>query len=310
MKFIRPTKVTDAMLISSTIPETDYENWLASTSYVIGDRVTRAVSGVHRNFENLIAGVDATFPEISALNLTPRWLDIGPTNKWAMFDGLVGTQSSAPTSITVVLAPGRLNSLALLQVDATNIDIMLTVSGSPVYEASMDMTSGNAVGDWYQYFYEPVYQQDAVTVINLFDSSLLDIPAYSEGILTITLSKTSGTVSIGAMVFGLYADLGETEYKPTLGIIDYSRKEVDQFGNYTIIKRAYSKRMNAQVMVMQADVDNVTRILSQYRSTPVVWIGAGNLFTGMIIYGFYKEWEMLVDNFRFADLSISIEGLT
>jgi hypothetical protein len=308
MKFIRPTTITDARLTSSTAPETDHAAWLAATSYTVGQRVIRTTT--HRIYECLIAGVNATLPELATTGATPRWLEVSPTNRWAMFDGLVGTATSATDTLTVVLAPGRFNSLALMQVDAGLITVTLTVSGAPVYTASVNMTTGNAVGDWYQYFYEPVYQQDALVITDLVDASLLDIPAYSEGVLTVTLSKTSGTVSIGALIVGLYAELGDTQYQPTIGIIDYSRKDTNVFGNTTVIKRAYSKRMNAKVAVMKNDIDNVSRLLAQYRSTPLVWVGAGNLYTSMIIYGFYKDWEISIDNYSFGNLSLQVEGLT
>ena len=69
MSIIKPNVLTDAGLTSSTAPETDFPAWLAATSYTVGDKVMRAVSGVHKNFQALIAGVDAGLPE-----LTPtRW---------------------------------------------------------------------------------------------------------------------------------------------------------------------------------------------------------------------------------------------
>lgn len=308
MKFIRPTTINDARLTSSTVPETDYPAWNAATSYTAGTKVIRTTT--HRVYECLIAGVNATLPENATTGATPRWLDLGATNKWAMFDAKVGTSTSSDTSLTVVLTPGRFNSLALMQVDASLITVDLSVSGESVYSASINMTSGNAVGDWYQYFYEPVYQQDALVITDLVDASLLDIPAYSEGVLTVTLSKASGTVSIGALIVGLYADLGTTQYQPTIGITDYSRKDTDAFGNTTVLQRAYSKRMNASVVTLKNDIDNVARLLAQYRSTPLVWVGAGNLYTSMIIYGFYKDWEISIDNYSFGTLSLQVEGLT
>jgi len=282
MKFIRPTKITDAMLTSSTVAETDYPAWNAATSYSVGGRVMRAVSGVHKNFENLIAGIDATLPELAPT----RWLDLGATNRWAMFDGLVGTVSTDATSITVVMTPGRINSLALLQIDASTVTVDLTVDGASVYNASMNLSTGATIGDWYQYFYEPIYEQDAVVITDLVDASLIDLPAYGAGILTVTISRPAGSVSLGALIVGMFADLGLTKYQPKISIIDYSRKDVDAFGNYTVVKRAYSKRMNASVEVLKAYIDAVSRLLAQYRSTPLVWIGADNIYTSMIIYGF------------------------
>ena len=310
MKFIRPTAVTDAMLTSSTVAETDYAAWNAATSYTVGTKVIRAVSGVHHNYENLIAGVNATLPELATTGVTPRWLDLGADNRWAMFDGVVGTTTSATNSLTVVLAPGRINSLALLQVDASIVTVDLSVSSVSVYSASINLTAGNSVGDWYQYFYEPVYQQDSLVITDLVDASLLDIPAYSEGVLTVTLTRTTGTVSIGMLVIGLSAELGTTQYQPTIGIIDYSRKDVDTWGRVVVTPRAYSKRMNTSCVILKNDIDNTARLLAQYRSTPLVWVGAGSIYTSMIVFGFYKDWEISIDNYSFGTLSLQVEGLT
>lgn len=303
MKFIRPTQITDVMLTSSSELEADYTEWSAATSYTIGDRVIRI--STHRIYECLIAGVNATAPE----SAPTRWVDIAPTNKWAMFDSQVGTATTATDSLTVVLSPGRFNSLALLQVDAATVDIALVVDSVTVFSASMNLTSGNSVGNWYQYFYEPVYQQDTLVITDLVDAALLDIPAYSEGVLTVTLTRVGSTVSCGVLVVGLYADLGTTQYQPTVGIIDYSRKDIDAFGNPTITLRKYSKRMSAQVTVDRAYVDQVARVLAQYRSSAVVWVGAGSIYTSMIIYGFYKDWSITIENYSFSNLNLEVEGL-
>ena len=309
MKFIRPTTVTDAMLTSSTVAETDYPEWVGGTTYTaLTSYVIRA--STHRIYQCLVTHTTAATPETNTTGVTPKWLDIGPTNRWACFDGLVGTATSAATSLTVVLTPGRFNSLALMQVDAGLITINLTVDAVSVYSAEINMTTGNSVGDWYQYFYEPVYQQDALVVTDLVDASLLDVPAYSEGVLTVTLSKTGGTVSIGSLIVGLYANLGTTQYQPTISITDYSRKDVDAFGRVSVTPRAYSKRMNSKSVVLKADIDNASRLLAQYRSTPLVWVGAGNLYTSMIIYGFYKDWDISIENYSFGILSLQVEGLT
>jgi len=305
LRFIRPTSVTDAILTSSTVAETDHTAWNAATNYTVGTQVMRAVSGVHKHFESKTGGVNATVPELDSTH----WIDLGPTNRWAMFDRKVGTATSASNSMTVVLKPGRINSLALLQIDAATVTIDLTVGGESVYSASMDLSSGNLVGDWYQYFYEPVYQQDTVIITNLVDAALMDFPAYGEGILTVTLTRTGGTVSCGALIVGLYADIGRTLMSPTIGITDYSRKDVDTYGNYDILQRAYSKRMSLNALVDKAEVDQVARTLAQYRSTLLVWVGAGNLYTSMIIYGFYKDWEININTYQNSNLSLQVEGL-
>lgn len=304
MKMIRPTPITDASLTSSTLPETDHPAYAAGTTYALGARVIR--TSTHRIYESLQASNTGHTPETSPT----WWLDVAPTNRWAMFDQQVGTLSTAADSLTVVLSPGRVNSLALLAVDASTVTVTLVANAETVYSASIDLDSGNTVGDWYQYFYEPIYQQDALVITDLLDATLMDIPAYGDGVLTVTLTRTGGTVSLGVLVVGLYATLGRTQYRPSVGIVDYSRKEVDDFGNFTVVRRKYSKRMSAQLVVDHADVDNTARVLAQYRSTPLVWVGADNLYASLIVYGFVKDWDVVIDNFDHSLCNLQIEGLT
>jgi len=302
--------VTGSGLIYTDVPEADYPAWVGGTTYTaLTDYVIRTTATTHKVYQCLVTHTTAATPEDNTTGVTPKWLEIGPTNRWGMFDDKVGTSTTTTDSVTVILAPGRFNSLALLQVDASTVTVDLNVEGETVFNASMDLDSGNVVGDWYQYFYEPIYQQDALVITDLVDASLLDIPAYGAGILTVTLKRTGGSVSCGAMVVGLYAYLGRTQYQPTIGITDYSVKATDAWGNVTVDVRKYSKRMTAKVEMDNNTVDNVSRILAQYRNAPLVWVGADNLYTCLIIYGFYKDWNITVD-VGSSMLDFQVEGLS
>lgn len=304
MKFIRPTPITDARLTSSTVAETDYAAWNAGTAYVVGNRVIR--TSTHRIYERLVNGTTATAPESDPTN----WLDIGPTNRWAMFDEVVSTATTASDSMTIVLAPGRINSLALLEVDAETITVDMVVDGSTVYSASLDLTDGSNVGNWYEYFYEPVYQQDSVTITNLVDAALLDIPAIGSSQLTITFTRTGGTVSCGVCVVGLVTDIGSTNYGAEVSIRDYSRKEADAFGNYVLVQRAYSKLLKATVDVASTRVDSVTKEVSRYRATNLVFLGSDDIYGALVVYGFISDWRMVIEAPTFSKFSIEIEGMT
>lgn len=303
MKFIRPTAIVGAKLTSSTVPETDYAAWNAATAYALGNRVVRTTT--HRIYERVIAGTTATAPESDLVN----WLDIGPTNRWAMFDEKMGTATTASDSMTIVLAPGRLNSLALLGVDASSVTVALVVSGESVYSASLDLDSGNAVGNWYQYFYEPIYQQSEVLITNLVDAALMDVPAYGEGELTVTLTRTGGTVSCAMLVVGIVSDVGDTLYGAKVSIRDYSRKEADTFGNYTLVQRSYSKRMNADLLVRSEDVDQVVGNIARYRATNLVWIGSSQ-YGSLVVYGFASDWSLILEGPVISKFSLEVEGMT
>ena len=305
MKFIRPTPILDAALISSNVPETDYAAWVSGTTYALGDRVIRTTATTHKVYERLVAGAGTTAPELDTIN----WLAVGPTNRWKMFDQKVGTVTTQADSISVTLAPGRINSLALLNVDASTVDVELVVDTETVYSASLDLDSGNAVGNWYEYFYEPIYQQDTVVITDLLDAALLDIPGYGEGELTVTLTRTGGTVSCGVLVVGVVFEIGGTRPGASVSIRDFSRKEADDFGNYDLVVRDFSKQISANVIVDSARADEVARTVARHRATPLVWIGA-DIYGALVVYGFVSDWRLALSNAAISEFTIEIEGMT
>src|SRR3990170_7159070 len=114
MNVIPPLTITDARLISSTVSEPDAGSpstepvYNAGTTYGLGDIAISTTT--HLKYESLAAGNIG-----NALTDTTKWLELGPTNKWAMFDLLRSTATSAAASLSVVIAPGtRIDSLALL----------------------------------------------------------------------------------------------------------------------------------------------------------------------------------------------------
>jgi hypothetical protein len=120
MYVIKPNPINDAALVSSTVPETDHPAWNPATSYTVGDRVIRATT--HKVYEAILAGANAGLPE----NTPARWVAVGSTNRWRMLDSEVGSVTSAPGSLSVVLAPGYATALALLEVDAQSISVTVT----------------------------------------------------------------------------------------------------------------------------------------------------------------------------------------
>ena len=161
MFYIVPITITDAMLVSSSVAETDYTAWSAGTAYSVGNRVMRAVAGVHANFERLVAGTTATAPENDPIN----WVRVGPTNRWAMLDGAVGTSTSGTASISVTLTPGVVRGLALLDLDVEGVTVTMVVDGDTVYTRVIDpVGSQEDVDSWYAYFFEAIQRRRTVVL--------------------------------------------------------------------------------------------------------------------------------------------------
>ena len=104
--------------------------------------------------------------------------------------------------------------------------------------------------------------------------------------------------------------MGDTQYGASAGIVDYSVKTTDSFGNTTVVQRTYAKRMNSNLMINNNIVDDVVNLLASYRSTPLVWVGAESNYTSLIVYGFYKDFDVNIAYLEVSDCTLTIEGLT
>lgn len=266
---LQPVTMTTAQLVSSNAPETDYPEWSNITVYPVGARVIKATT--HRIYESVAATNVANDPA----GVSGKWLDIGPTNRWAMFDQALGTLTSRASSIVVTVAPGAVNAVALLDVVGATVRVQGT---------GYDQTK--AVGD------------GAVT--------FLDLPG-AGGNVTVTVSGSS-TVSVGTMLVGTLVSLGVTGESPTAGITDFSRKEVDDFGEVTIVERAWAKRMEARALIRTEAIDDVANRIATVRALPSLWI-ANEGTDSLTTYGFFKDFSIAVAE-NVSTLSLSVEGLS
>ena len=187
-----------------------------------------------------------------------------------------------------------------------SIDTSGTQSGTHtvktvVYDETYSLTYDGGIDNWYSYFFEPIFRSR--------DNVEIDMPHYIDPIIDITLTGTGELVSCGACIIGTRLDFGPTQLGARSGIDNYSVKTRDNFGNYNILERAFSKRADFTSWINNGRIGAMQDTLSDYRATPIVYIGEESL-TNMIIYGFYKDFSI---DIAYPDVSIcttTIEGLT
>jgi hypothetical protein len=296
MKLIIPLTVDDTVLMSSTVLENDYALWSNTATYAVSQQVIRTTT--HKVYQSLVAGNVGNTPETNP----SKWSEVGPTNKWAPFDLVVGTTMTASaTDVTYVFkATSICSALSLLDVQCTSIHVVVTVDGNVLYDKTFSMSDSSNTADWYSYLFTPYATRTALT--------LSDLPKYTNAIISVTLHSSSGTVKLGNVVLGKLFDVGPTKYGLNLGIQDYSTKTANTFGAYTITKRAYSKRMKVGVEIPFESIDWVYQTLASLRSTPVLYIGT-DVLESTNVFGFYKDFDITIPYPTTADCTLEIEGL-
>jgi len=301
MKMIKPIPVDDTVLISSTAAEDDYAVWNAATSYMAGDRVVRTTT--HAVYENLIGGVDATFPENATGGATPRWVYVRPTNKYAMFDDVIGTKTSVTSPLNTELAPGNVSGLALLEVVGQTLDVTMTdgAGGAEVYSKSINLDD-TVINSFWDYFYQDYVQKDT--------AALTDLPGeYLNARLIVTISG-SGAVSCGVCQPGTVYELGDTDNGATIRRQDYSKKNTDQFGYTSIVKRATRKILSADVEVAFEKFAQLDRLMRDMQSELAVYIGVDRAgYETLIVYGFASDVRIVIPYPKYLMCNIEIEGV-
>lgn len=297
MKVIKPVTVTPAMIIASNAVEA-YADWNIATSYS-KDAIVDYLTHYYISLTNTNVGNN---PATDTVN----WALVGPDNKHAMFDGQVSTETTKATSpLVVTISPGIVNSIALLGLTGQSVSVVMRDGGAspPVYSRTVDL-EGSIILDWYMYFFEPFEQLSEVV--------LTDLPPYSNGQITMTLSS-GGNVAIGELLVGTVYALGEMalEHGATIGIIDYSRKDTDpDTGLTTFVQRAYSKRMSGQFLIENGSISGVQKILSGVRAVPSVYIGSEDTdYAALIVYGFYRDFSIDIAYPTHSFCRIEVEGL-
>lgn len=298
IKVIRPITITPAKILSSTATEI-YATWSSATTYALADKVVYN----DKIYESLIA---------SNLNKQPNtnptsWLDLGASNKTAMFDIQVNTQTTATTSFTVSFQPGSaFNAVSFLNLVGNTITVTVKDSptGSVVYTETIQLdNSSSDVIDWYTYFFEDFDLRTEVVFQN--------IPPYANGVIEVTISAGIGAlVAIGTCSVGTMIDLGDTQYGLNYGIRDYSIKETDEFGNTRFIQRAFSKRMSPTLMIENSRLNYVGKTLENLRATPTVYIAVDDpIYGGTIVFGFLKDWNIEINYPQHSMISMEVDGL-
>ena len=299
MKIIRPMAITDAALVSSNIPENDYPPYNPATSYPLAARVIVVGVGVHLVYESLqssnVGHTPAASPE--------HWVKVGATNRWRMFDASITTQAENEDSIIVsIKATGIANGIALLNIDCSIIRVVATdVEFGVVYDKTINPAMTSGISDIYSYFREPVTR--------VTELALTDLPSYSNMLIEVTLSSPGNVARCGGVVLGQVREIGDLQYGAKVSIADYSKKTRDAWGNFDVVEGAFSNKATWSVWIKGTEVDLVKRLLSQYRATPIVYIGA-DAYASTILYGYYKDFSIDIAYPAVSICSIELEGLT
>ena len=282
---------------SSTYPE-----YASGTTYPEKARII--IAATHSVYESVQAGNTGHAP---ADNLTTWWVRVGSTNPWISYDAKVGSQTERTGKITYELLPGMIEGVALFNVAGLSMDLVYTDPGDgEVYNETISLISTSSVFDAYSYCFG-----EFLTTKNYVVTAF---PPYSGATLEITINAESDSslAKCGEIAFGRVANIGASQYAPSLEIRDFSTKEEDAYGDFTVYERAFKKDIACTVKIDTSMLEYVQNIFEEYRATPAVWIltEIQGLSSPYLSYAFYKRFRYETPFFNRNMATIELIGLT
>lgn len=296
LKVVKPLVITPAMVTDSNLTEADYATYAAGTTYALAARVVYN----HGIYESLQAANLGKTPDSNPT----WWIYVSPTNKFKAFDTVNSTQTTNSTTIYYKIVPGvSVPSISALNLTgASSIRIKVTDSTyGVIYDTTTDLTSLPKSSDWWAW----TFGTRTVTTVSVG----LDIPSTPSATIEITLTGTTA-LAVGVILLGQSYEVGSgVKYGARVGIQDYSRKETNEWGDTVLTQRSFAKRATFDLQLEKQEVDSFYNFLAENRATPCLWIGT-KIYESTIVFGFYKEFEIMIPYPEHCDCSLDLEGLT
>ncbi len=327
LKIMQPIKLTSAMLLSCSIPENDHAEWSAASTYATGARVIRTTT--HRIYQ-AVADITGNASNAAPEADKTRWVEIGPTNRWAMFDQRISTRSvGTGAGLSVQIQPGRCNGVALM--DMVNIpEYTLKVRWPATNGVLKDETSEYAYGitlrtvftatevvltysvnlrtrnvnSWKEYFLEPYA---------IKSDSFIGFASRADATITLTVPAAvvgDPVPEIGAFMLGNYIEVGTTGRDVNASAESYTLINTDDWGISTIVERDYIKRVSYPVLVPNYGLNRAFSTMAELQSKPAVFVGSDDFrYTSFTVYGVVENFNVGVDNGIYSILNVTVKGI-
>lgn len=298
---LKPNTIGDAQFTYSNIAEPDTSSgevsWVSGASHSPGDRRIRTTT--HMVYECILATSSTTPPEDDPTH----WGVVGPTNKWAWNDKYSDTLSTRATPLVNTVQPGTTTAIDFyglvgeeLQVEARD-----GPGGSIYFDETYGLLDYAGPDLMWEFYFGT-----ETTLTKFIVNGIAPNPNCE---ITITLSSTSGNVSIGRMSFGNFESLGVPETGFTSKPRTFSRIKTDEFGNVTITPGRNAVDLSGSAILEQSIVNSAHAAITSVLGTPVSVVPSlQTRFNYLNTYGLVEA-EISQVSDTHARLSIRVEGV-
>lgn len=246
-------------------------------------------------------------PSIDSIKQAPKWVNIRPTNYYAMLDEKTLTQTSVRDKIIVELNDLAYDTLSLMELNANNVKIELIDiqdNSNILYSSEKSLRDESEVIDFYTYCYAPI------KIISTFYTG--DIPIYRGAKLRVTIENQGNFAKCGRLIFGDSFFIGCTNIDISLGFESYSKKETDIFGNTTLLHRDMAVRDTYSITISSENIPMLRRKFRGWDAKSLLFIADENQksrLENLLNFGYFEDVSFKYDGSDISTLNLTIRGI-
>jgi hypothetical protein len=299
---------TFEVLENEAIVTRDIPEWTEEKSYARAERTRRLIPADH-------SAIDATeieyVFEAAADNTTSDpasdplgWIKEGASESNMLFDRFMNTKSKFAIGAGVTIKAQRISALFLGNFNGEAKIEVMNEDSEVKFEKTLRSRGAEyePIASWYDYFYPDLIADAGES------DKIVEFPTFYDMFLRVT--ALNRPLSIGKIAVGNLFSLGQTRNMPSVGVTDFSIKQADEKGNTYLEQRSYRKDGSFNLIIPNGAFDKVFGMLTALRAKPTVWIAdERGGFSTLVIYGFYRNFQLVFQGRNGNECSLEIEGL-
>jgi hypothetical protein len=308
-KAILPVAITDSQLVSISIPEPDSTRpmgdgttgeapWSSGATYAKNARVIRTAT--HRVYRDAVGGVSSIAPNVDVT----RWIDEGPTNRWAWADGRSNTKSVDTSPLTIAFTPGSISAIGLSGMEGVatvRVEVRDTTGGELVYDQYHSARDFGGHSPWWSWFFiKPMY----------VSKMLIDgLPPYPECEVRLTFTGYGPSVSVGSIMPGNWLSMGGVEYGISCKPRDYSYSVTDEWGNSIDRPGETTQDLSCSAAFYTGQANSVHRAITRLLGRPAFFVpDPQNKYAYLMTSGVIKSASIAPRDPKITSAQFDIEG--
>lgn len=238
----------------------------------------------------------------------PSWLFLGAANDNAMFDRELSTSTKADGDLEVVFKTGRIDTIAFFGVVGDTISVEIyspegwAQSDPPEHTFEKTMSTRN-VTNWWRFFFGRIENTK---------TSTFSFPLKSNSVVRFLIKGEKTECS--AVIWGESAPIACIEGGAKSTFQSRSKKSVNEFGRWELIKRGSSNLFSATMTVDFTQLNEIARLRKRLDAVPALWIalerenGIGSEIFNIL--GHFEEFDIDIQYENYNQVTLSIQELT